>query len=74
MLCFSPDFTHPDADERRRQVARQKAAIDACVMLGISYCRTLSGQAFPDISREEGINNTVDCIMRSAEYAAANFH
>ena len=28
MLCFSPDFTHPDADERRRQVERQKAAID----------------------------------------------
>src|SRR5688572_24631139 len=28
MLCFSPDFTHPDADERARQVERQKAAID----------------------------------------------
>ena len=27
MLCFSPDFTHPDADERTRQVARQNAAI-----------------------------------------------
>ena len=22
MLCFSPDFTHPDADERTRQVER----------------------------------------------------
>ena len=28
MLCFSPDFTHPDADERARQVERQEAAID----------------------------------------------
>ena len=28
LLCFSPDFTHPDADERARQVERQKAAID----------------------------------------------
>ena len=24
MLCFSPDFTHPDPDERLRQVERQK--------------------------------------------------
>src|SRR3954451_692500 len=28
MVCFSPDFTHPDADERPRQIDRQKAAID----------------------------------------------
>src|SRR5713101_9262536 len=34
MICFSPDFTHPDADERRRQVTRQKAAIDLAVRLG----------------------------------------
>ncbi|MPY87475.1 MAG: hypothetical protein GEU99_06100 [Luteitalea sp.] len=25
MLCFSPDFTHPDPDARAREVARQKA-------------------------------------------------
>ena len=31
MLCFSPDFTHPDAAERARQVERQKAAIDLSV-------------------------------------------
>ena len=28
LVCFSPDFTHPDADERARQVERQRAAID----------------------------------------------
>ena len=28
MMCFSPDFTHPDKDERARQVERQKRAID----------------------------------------------
>src|SRR5258706_9723348 len=33
MLCFSPDFTHPDPAERRRQVERQKAAIDLTVRL-----------------------------------------
>src|SRR3954466_7967338 len=38
LLCFSPDFTHPDAAERDRQVERQKTAIDLCVSLGIRFC------------------------------------
>jgi sugar phosphate isomerase/epimerase len=69
MLCFSPDFTHPDADERRRQVERQKAAIDLTVRLGATYCRTLSGQRFPGLTRQDGIARTVDGIRRSLEHA-----
>lgn len=69
MLCFSPDFTHPDADERERQIERQKKAIDACVLLGCRYCRTLSGQNFPGMTRAEGIERTVECILRSLEHA-----
>ena len=69
MLCFSPDFTHPDPEERRRQVERQKAAIDVCATLGTRYCRTLSGQNFPGMTRHEGIERTVDGIQRSLEYA-----
>src|SRR4026207_834008 len=34
MICFSPDFTHPDPGERVRQVERQKAAIDLTRRLG----------------------------------------
>jgi sugar phosphate isomerase/epimerase len=69
MMCFSPDFTHPDADERRRQVERQKAAIDLTVRLGARHCRTLSGQRYPGLSRSEGIARTLDGIRRSLEYA-----
>jgi sugar phosphate isomerase/epimerase len=69
MLCFSPDFTHPDPDERRRQIERQKAAIDLAVKLGTRFCRTLSGQALPGLSRHEGIERTVDGLLRSLEYA-----
>jgi sugar phosphate isomerase/epimerase len=69
MLCFSPDFTHPDPDERRRQVERQKAAIDLTVRLGARHCRTLSGQRYPDLSRSEGISRTLEGIRRSLEYA-----
>lgn len=69
MLCFSPDFTHPDPDERRRQVERQKAAIDLTVRLGAVHCRTLSGQRYPDLARGEGIARTVEAIRRSLDYA-----
>lgn len=69
MLCFSPDFTHPDADERARQVARQCAAIDLTVRLGATFCRTLSGQNFPGLSRADGVTRTVDGLLRSIDYA-----
>ena len=69
LLCFSPNFTHPDPAERARQVERQKAAIDLSVRLGIRHCRTLSGQRYPDLARRDGVAWTVECIRRSLEYA-----
>jgi sugar phosphate isomerase/epimerase len=69
MICFSPDFTNPDAAERRRQVERQKAAIDLTVRLGARHCRTLSGQKFPGLGRDEGIGRALEGIRRSLEYA-----
>jgi sugar phosphate isomerase/epimerase len=69
MLCFSPDFTHPDPGERRRQVQRQRDAIDLTVRLGARHCRTLSGQYYPGLTRDEGIRRAVEGISRSLEYA-----
>lgn len=69
LLCFSPNFTHPDAGERTHQVQRQKTAIDLCVLLGIRHCRTLSGQRYPDLPRKEGVEYTVEGIKRSLEHA-----
>ncbi|HXW08644.1 MAG TPA: sugar phosphate isomerase/epimerase family protein [Vicinamibacterales bacterium] len=69
MICFSPDFTHEDPEERGRQVERQKAAIDLTVRLGARHCRTLSGQRYPGLSRAEGIARTLDGIRRSLEHA-----
>ena len=71
MLCFSPDFTHPDPDERLRQVERQKRAIDLTVRIGARYCRTLSGQKYPGLSITEGVRRAADCIKRSIDYAAS---
>ena len=69
MICFSPDFTHPDRDERARQVERQKAAIDLAARLGARHCRTLSGQRHPGMARATGIGRTVEGIRRSLEHA-----
>jgi sugar phosphate isomerase/epimerase len=69
MLCFSPDFTHPDPVERTRQVERQRAAIDLTVRVGARHCRTLSGQRYPDLARRDGIARTLDGIRRSLDYA-----
>lgn len=69
MLCFSPDFTHPDAAERTRQIERQKAAIDLALALGTRFCRTLSGQRHQGLTRRDGIARTVEGLTRSVEYA-----
>jgi sugar phosphate isomerase/epimerase len=69
MLCFSPDFTHPDAAERSRQIERQKAAIDLAVSLGTRFCRTLSGQRHQGLTRRDGVARTVEGLYRSIEYA-----
>jgi sugar phosphate isomerase/epimerase len=69
MMCFSPDFTHPDKDERARQVERQKRAIDLTVRTGARHCRTLSGQKYPGLSMAEGIARAAEGITRSLDYA-----
>jgi sugar phosphate isomerase/epimerase len=71
MLCFSPDFTHPDPRERARQVERQKRAIDLAVRIGARYCRTLSGQKYPDLTLDEGVARASACIAEALEYASA---
>jgi sugar phosphate isomerase/epimerase len=69
LLCFSPDFTHPDRRERAREVERQKRAIDLAVRLGARYCRTLSGQRYPGLSIDEGVARASACIAEAVEYA-----
>src|SRR6188508_1979315 len=55
MLCCSPDFTHPEFSFRQTQVDNQKRWIELAAELGGQYCRVLSGQRRPEVSRDEGI-------------------
>lgn len=70
MLRCSPDFTHPDLEVRAKQVRQQKDWIRMCASLGGSYCRVLSGQKRPHLSREEGVIYTVECIKACLPFAA----
>ena len=62
MMCYSPDFTKPDKEERQHEVGQQIEAVKATAHLGGSYCRVLSGQRRPEVSREQGIRWVRECI------------
>jgi sugar phosphate isomerase/epimerase len=64
MLCVSPNFTNPHPDERKREIERQCEMIRITRQLGGrgAACRVLSGQAYPDVSIEQGVEWVVECI------------
>src|SRR5262245_52001480 len=64
MLCCSPDFTAPDADKRRAAIEREASMIAVARRLGGAgaVCRVLSGQRYPEVSREQGLNWVVQAI------------
>lgn len=72
MLCASPDFTHPDPKFRQAQVDLEKGWIDMCAGLGGKYCRVLSGQRRPEVSREDGLRFAAECIEACIPHAAQN--
>ncbi|MCB1123866.1 MAG: sugar phosphate isomerase/epimerase [Verrucomicrobiae bacterium] len=70
MLCCSPDFTHPEPAFRQEQIDKEKGWIDLCSELGGTFCRVLSGQRRPEVSRETGIGYAVECIEACIPHAA----
>jgi sugar phosphate isomerase/epimerase len=64
MLCCSPDFTQPDADARKRAVEHEAKMIEVTRRLGGrgAVCRVLSGQRYPEVSRQQGLAWVTECI------------
>jgi sugar phosphate isomerase/epimerase len=69
MMCCSPDFTHPDKAFREKEIAKEKRWIDMTYALGGSYCRVLSGQRRPELSKAEGVKLAAECIEACLPYA-----
>jgi sugar phosphate isomerase/epimerase len=69
MLCCSPDFCNPDPAYRAEQIAREKLWIELCAELGGSFCRVLSGQRRPEVTRTDGVAMVADAIHECADFA-----
>ncbi len=65
MLCCSPDFTHPDAAQRQKAIEYQQGMIRVAHTLGGEgvVCRVLSGQRWPELTREQGLSYAQAGIM-----------
>jgi sugar phosphate isomerase/epimerase len=62
MLCCSPDFSQPDPALRRQEVEREKQWIRMSAELGAKYCRVLSGQRRPQLTKDQGLQIVVENI------------
>lgn len=64
MLCCSPNFTDPNPDERKKAIEKEAQMIRITKLLGgdKAVCRVLTGQRYPDVSREQGLEWVKECI------------
>lgn len=64
MMCCSPDFTNSDPDYRKREIEKEAEMIRVTRRLGGpgAVCRVLSGQRYPDVSVEDGLQWVVEAI------------
>jgi sugar phosphate isomerase/epimerase len=69
MMCYSPDFTIPDEAARREEVEKEKRIMEVTAALGGKFCRVLSGQRRPEVSREQGVAWVAGAIEQLIPYA-----
>jgi sugar phosphate isomerase/epimerase len=69
MLCCSPDFTQPDPLLLQSEIAREKRMIEITAFFGGRFCRVLSGQRRPELTRENGVAQVVRVIKGLLPFA-----
>jgi sugar phosphate isomerase/epimerase len=67
MLTSYPDFTHPDPDQRRRELELERGVVDAAAALGARYVRVTAGQAHPGVGLAEGTAWAIEGLTRLVE-------
>ncbi len=67
MVTSYPDFTHPDAAQRERELALEQEVVAVAAALGAQYVRVTAGQAHPETGRAEGIAWAIQGLRRLAE-------
>lgn len=69
MITTYPDFSHPDALQREREMEYLRHDIAVASYLGAKYLRILAGQAYPGITRSDGIKWVVENFKRASSVA-----
>jgi len=67
MLTTYPDFTHPDAMQRRIELDKECRAVSLAAELGAELIRVTAGQAHPQTGLEEGIRWAVEGLQHLVE-------
>ncbi len=72
MLCVSSDFTHPAREMRQKAVEHQVRMMEVARHLGGEgvACRILTGQRYPDLSLEEGLDRVAEAFQAVLPLAA----
>jgi len=69
MLCCSPDFTQLDPLLLQREIEREKRMIEITAFFGGQFCRVLSGQRRPELTREAGVAQVVRVLKGLLPFA-----
>jgi sugar phosphate isomerase/epimerase len=69
MLCCSPDFTQQDPAKLAAEIEREKRMIEITAFFGGEFCRVLSGQRVPTLSRADGVAQVVKTITGLLPFA-----
>jgi len=69
MLCCSPDFTQPDPAQLLAEIEREKRMIEITAFFGGQFCRVLSGQRRPGLTRATGVAQVVGVIKSLLPFA-----
>jgi sugar phosphate isomerase/epimerase len=64
MVTTYPDFTHPDAAQRERELALAQDVVAVAAGLGAEMVRVTAGQAHPETRREDGVRWAIEGLRR----------
>lgn len=67
MVTSYPDFTHPDAEQRERELALEREVVEVAAGLGARFVRVTAGQAHPETGVAEGIDWAASGLRRLVE-------
>lgn len=70
MVVTYSDFTLPDPEARRRELAAVHAQIEAAARLEAPYVRLTAGQSWPGVARADGMAWAAEGLVQAAAYAS----